>query len=317
MLLSFAATRNEGPFLLEWIAWQRMLGFHPLVAINDCTDRSPALLALLQDAGLATVVEHAPPAGMHPKASAYRAGRRHPLARAAAWMMVSDVDELLVLHEDAAAQPFLDRFPEADAVAIHWRCFGSGGLMRYEDSLLHRTFLFCGPAGAGTNAFFKTILRDPLRWGALSDHAPVRHETRAPRVVDGLGRPLPRFLETSGPVRFTEPDGVTHARAQVSHYIVRWRESFDLKRGTPSASAGVDRYTDAFLRRHDRSGCRDASALAFAPAFAPHHAQLRAVPGALRLHHLCCADYVARICAAAGVPPEEDDRWRLHMERAG
>ena len=36
--------KNEGPFLLEWVCWQRMLGFTDIVIVtNDCTDHSPAL----------------------------------------------------------------------------------------------------------------------------------------------------------------------------------------------------------------------------------------------------------------------------------
>ena len=102
----------------------------------------------------------------------------------------------------------------------------------------------------------------------------------------------------------------------MNHYILRSAESFGLKRGTPAPSTGKDRYTDAFFRRADRNDRRDLSALAQREAFARAHAEAMAVPGVLRLHHLCCADYVERLCARAGVEPREDPRWRHHRERA-
>jgi hypothetical protein len=37
--------RNEGPFIVEWVAWYRRLGFSDIVVVtNNCTDRSADLL---------------------------------------------------------------------------------------------------------------------------------------------------------------------------------------------------------------------------------------------------------------------------------
>ena len=44
-----ASMRNEGPFIVEWVTWYRMLGFSDVVVVtNNCTDRSPELLDALQ-----------------------------------------------------------------------------------------------------------------------------------------------------------------------------------------------------------------------------------------------------------------------------
>ena len=67
------------------------------------------------------------------------------------------------------------------------------------------------------------------------------------------------------------------------------------------------------MNRNERP---DPSALAYRAAFAPIHAAAMALPGVRRLHHLCCADYVARLCAKAGRPVEADARWRHHMREA-
>ena len=50
--LALTAMRNEGPFILEWVAWQKMLGFENILIMhNDCTDHTPQLLRLLDRVG--------------------------------------------------------------------------------------------------------------------------------------------------------------------------------------------------------------------------------------------------------------------------
>lgn len=80
--LVFAAMRNEGPFIVEWVSWYRMLGFEVLIGINDCTDHSPALLERLAAEGWCRFFEHTPREGVSPKASAHRMMRnRQPSPR--------------------------------------------------------------------------------------------------------------------------------------------------------------------------------------------------------------------------------------------
>ena len=56
----FGAMRNEGPFIVEWVCWYQMLGFEVLIATNDCTDHSVALLDRLAEEGWLTHITHAP-----------------------------------------------------------------------------------------------------------------------------------------------------------------------------------------------------------------------------------------------------------------
>jgi hypothetical protein len=45
--------KNEGPFILEWLAYHRAIGFDDfLIYTNDCTDGTDAMLRLLQEKGL-------------------------------------------------------------------------------------------------------------------------------------------------------------------------------------------------------------------------------------------------------------------------
>ena len=320
--LVFSAMKDEGAFLLEWVAWYRMLGFEVMVGVNDCTDHSPELLDVLQDAGWLTWFEHRPGPKLPPKSSAHAAMRDRPETAAADWLMICDVDEFLVLHRgDGTIQSFLDDTGrDFLGMIFHWRCFGTSGWQRYRDGIVHRQFKRCGAAGHNVNATFKMLFRDPLRFRHYSDHSPFNFDGdwAAPenRVVDCEGRTVERFLTHPHPIRFTSKEEITHATAQMNHYVIRSDESFDLKRGKPSASAFKDRYTDTFYKARNRNGHRDLSAQSYAPVFDAVHAEICKVPGAMRLHHLCCADYVARLCANRGAAAEEDARWRMHIEEA-
>ncbi|NAZ37376.1 glycosyltransferase family 2 protein [Rubellimicrobium sp. CFH 75288] len=314
-LLVFAAMRNEGAFAVEWLCWQRMLGFHALIALNDCTDRSPDLLGAFERAGWCTLVAHSPRPGQTAKQSAFRAIRGHPLLRWADWLWVCDADEFLVPLEAEDASGLLDRLGrDAEGWAIHWRCFGDGGQARWSDRPVHRTFLRAAPRAKGINVFVKTLLRDPLRWRRLTDHTPIGAAGAAEDIRDTEGRRLARLAGPDRPVRFCE--AITHRHAQVNHYVIRWTDSFDLKRGTPSATAGIDRYTAGFFRSHNDNSEEDRSALRFAARFDALHAEAMALPGVRRLHHLCCMDYAARLAARAGLLPEQDPRWRHHRSEA-
>ncbi len=315
--------RNEGPFIVEWICWYRMLGFdHILVATNDCTDQSPALLNALHDAGWLTHITHAPAPGTAPKKSAHRAIRRHPLVAATEWLMICDVDEFLVLHDgDGTIGGYLGTdTPKVLGVAFHWKCFGTGGETAWRDGLVHRMFTRAAPEHHPVNTSFKSIFRKPQSFAKFGAHGPTGFEERwnvdGHVWVDAVGRRIGGYDATRGLKRATAPKRVTHEAAQMNHYVVRSSESFGLKRGTKSPAALIDRYTDAYFDAHDRNEVEDVAALSYADRFDAVHAQAMALPGVAQLHHLCCADYVRRLAAKAGRVAEDDLRYRHHLDRA-
>ncbi|MDJ0827940.1 MAG: glycosyltransferase family 2 protein [Rhodobacter sp.] len=318
-----AAMRNEGPFIVEWVSWYRMLGFdHILVATNNCTDHSPELLDALQAVGWVTHITHAPPPGTPPKRSAHRAFREHPLTARTEWLMVCDVDEFLVLHEgDGTIGGFLgDARLDVLGIAFHWKCFGTGGQVAWRDGLVHRTFTRAAPERHRANAWFKSIFRTPLSFGRFGAHGPHRFKgvwgKGGHRWIDTKGRELGNYDATERPQKATAADRVTHAAAQMNHYVLRSEESFGLKRSTLSAAALRDRYSDDFYALFNRNEVEDQSALAYTERFDAVHAEAMALPGVARLHHLCCADYVARLAAKAGRPPEDDPRHAHHLREA-
>lgn len=319
---------NEGPFLVEWVTWYRMLGFTDIVVVtNDCTDHSPALLYALEKHGWSTHIIHDVPDGK--RVYAVKLNHAHQLdqVRLSDWVLVCDVDEFLVIHRGAGqisdlisapTQPFL-------GMSINWRVFGTSGHLTWADGLVHRQFTRAAQHSDPSSAWVKSITSHPDWFMRLGDHGPKKLHLRragkpwgAPgmRWVNSQGIDIPQWTPNGDYMRRMPLPLVSHAVAQMNHYMIRSEESFALKKGHLSASAGKDRYTNDFKVKFDRNEVEDTTAMRNAAAFDVLYAQAMALPDVRRLHHLCCADYIARIAERAGTDPQADPRYRAHLAAA-
>lgn len=317
--------RNEGPFILEWLCWYRMLGFsRALVVTNDCTDHSPALLDALQAAGWVIHLRCDIPAGQPITPAKLRLARQHKAVTKADWVFVCDVDEFLVIHHGAgrladliaAVPPFL-------GMAINWRVFGSDGRIRFEDMPVHRQFFGALRASRPLSGFVKTLHAHPRWFRALGEHGPRGFKSdkagpgAAPPVwITPTGRPVPQWQPEGDYLRFLPPDLTAHDGAQVNHYMIRSEETYALKEGTLSPVALAPRYDAAYRDRANLAEVIDHSALAHRDAFDALMAIALALPGIRRLHHLCCADHLTAIAVKTGRVPAEDPRIAHHLALA-
>jgi hypothetical protein len=320
------SVRNEGPFLVEWVTWYRRLGFTDIVVVsNDCTDRSPALLDALAAAGWITHLRHDVPDKTNICARKLEAAKSLPQVTGADWVLVCDVDEFLVIHRGEGRIGDLIP-PDAGflGMAINWRVFGTSGRQTWHDGLVHRQFLRASQSRDFPSTWVKTIHAHPDWFRKLGEHGPKRllprHAakwgTKGMRWVNAEAQDIPEWQPDGEYLRRVPMDRVTHTVAQMNHYMIRSVESFGLKRGTLSPVAGKDRYTDNFFDRYNRNEVEDQSALAHASDFDALHAQAMALPEVARLHHLCCADYVARLAAKSGKRAEDDPRHAEHLAAA-
>lgn len=324
-----ASMRNEGPFIVEWVAWYRMLGFTNIVVVtNDCTDHSPALLDALADAGWLHHIRHDVPDGIRICAKKLAAAHATRIVRRSDWVMVCDVDEFLVIHRGTGqiADLIETTTPSFTGMSINWRVFGTGGQTAWQDGLTHRQFTRAGHLAHRLSRWTKAIHSLPKRFEALGEHGPRRLTLKGDetwgqppfRWVNSRGETVPQWRPSTAPYlqALTAPQSGFEV-AQINHYMLRSTESFSLKRGTLSSVQGVDRYTEDYFHTADRNEVEDRSALRYSAAFDALHAEAKALPDVSRLHHLCCMEYVERLCAKAGRPRAEDPRWHWHREQAG
>ncbi len=318
--------RNEGPFLVEWVTWYRMLGFRRIVVVsNDCTDHSVALIEALAEAGQVRSLVHDVPDGRDIHRRKMAAAAAHPAVRRADWVLVCDVDEFLVIHRGGGRIGDLVA-PDADflGMAINWRVFGTSGRQAWEDGLTHRQFRQASPPRHRVSRWIKSIHSQPKRFRHLAEHGPKGYvadpseepDAPAPRWVNCDGVAIPDWRPDGPYLRLLGSDLVSHRAAQMNHYILRSEESFGLKRGTPSVVAGHDRYTDAFFLNNNRNEVTDDSALRYRGRFDRLHREAMARPAVRRLHHLCCADYIVRLAGKAGRDPADDPRHAHHLALA-
>ncbi|MDI4640429.1 glycosyltransferase family 2 protein [Rhodoblastus acidophilus] len=157
-----ATVRNEGPYLLEWLAWHRCLGIEDVfVYSNDNTDNSDSLLAALAHAGLITWLENSEHGATPPQFKAYgHALSVLPQILNYRWAAIIDADEFIMLDFDAykSLGAYLAWQEEVapDAIALNWNFFGANGQQTWADELTVRRFV---SRQAETNRHIKTIFR--------------------------------------------------------------------------------------------------------------------------------------------------------------
>ena len=299
-----AAVRNEGPFLLEWIAYHRVIGFDTIVVYADQTlDGTGALLAAL-DAGGAVIhvpnpVEADPAIPGH-RNRAYAAAIALPQVRKASWVMALDADEFLNIHAgDGHLSDLLDRMPDADAISLTWRLFGHAGQTRFTNAPVLARFTRAAPPDRviGNRQFgLKTLFRPDLA-RAIAPHRPV---VRAGRRVDntmwlnGAGDDVTADLLHGG--WRAGADTAAYDHAQINHYVVRSTEVFALHNlRTPALGSEPMPLTPADFDNLNANQTTDRSIQRHADAVTAEIARLRALPGVARAHAACVQITTAQI----------------------
>jgi hypothetical protein len=322
------SAKDEGPFLVEWVTWYRLIGFTDIVIVtNDCTDHSPQLLDALAAAGWVTHLVRDVPDGRQICAVKLQAAKALPQVGSADWVLVCDVDEFLVIHVgDGSIGALINSVPEPFlGMSINWRVFGTSGHVSWQDGLVHRQFTLCAPPASPVSGTVKSITSHPDWFRRLGEHGPKKAipgrmggpwGSRGLRWITPDGRSIDDWKPGGEYLRRLPRALTSHKVAQMNHYMVRSTESFTLKKGTPSSVAAKDRYTDEYFERFNRNEIEDTTASRHAAAFDALHAEAMALPGVAALHHQCCADYVARLARKEGRDPAADPRHAFHLARA-
>lgn len=107
-----------------------------------------------------------------------------------------------------------------------------------------------------------------------------------------------------------------HHIAEINHYAARTLEEYSYKKGSPAPADGADRYADNFRKTLDRNEQENLSAVSNGNRFDVEYDRLCQIPGAMRLHHLCCADFVVSMCEKCGDDPATDPRFKFHKDMA-
>ena len=178
-LLSITCLRNEGPFLLEWIAYHRLIGVTDfLIFSNDCDDGSDLLLSKLESHGIVRHIDHKVQSGESVQWQAIKRVSKERLTDQYDWVMFTDIDEYPVIHVgEHRFADVLSAIPEeSDALVMPWRLFGANGCNAFVDLPVTGQFMRSAPPNLYhpiAGRFFKTIFR-PHKFRKCGIHRPKR-----------------------------------------------------------------------------------------------------------------------------------------------
>ncbi|WP_102226222.1 glycosyltransferase family 2 protein [Acidimangrovimonas sediminis] len=230
--------KNEGPFILEWLAYHRAIGVEDfLVYTNDCTDGTDTMLHLLQRKG---IVQHRENPfrqmpGLKPQHAALAAAETEAVITGAGWAICMDVDEFIdVKIGDGTLAALYAAMGDANMISLTWRLFGNGDVHAYEDRFVIEQFTRCAPEVVRKphQAWgFKTLFRNIGLYKKLGVHRPKGLKPDLwPQVrwLNGSGKPMPVEMMRNGWRSTLATYG--YDWVSLNHYAVRSAESFLVKR---------------------------------------------------------------------------------------
>ncbi len=238
-ITAITSMKNEGPFILEWIAYHRAIGVtHFLVYTNDCDDPTNDILDHLAAKGWLTRVDNPfnREAGQKPQRGALNHAIQQDVVQNADWYLTIDVDEFVNIHVgDGTLKALAEAANDPSVISMSWRFFGNKGVEAYEDRWVTEQFFHCAPQylprprlGWG----FKSMIRTDAPVGKIGVHRPLdinwKQEDNL-RWVNGSGRQMPRKT-MKGSAWFSRKASIGYDMVTLNHYILRSAESFLVKR---------------------------------------------------------------------------------------
>ena len=307
-----ACMKNEAPYILEWLAYHRMIGVDNfLIYTNDCSDGTDALLDRLQALGIVQRRDNNDWQGNSPQQHALDTSLADPLIRNAEWVIHIDVDEFInVRTGNGTLADFFEKVPDATNVAMTWRLFGHNGIEAFEDKLVIDQFDSAAPKYCPkphTAWGFKTMTKNIGAYEKLSCHRPNKlGDTPAQPIkwVNGSGREMtPNYHETGWR---SDMRTIGYDMLQLNHYALRSAESFLIKRQRGRA-LHVDRGIGlSYWVRMDWGGNRDVTIKRNVPRVRAEMARLLADPEVKRLHDAGVAWHKAKAAELRQMPEFAD-----------
>jgi Glycosyl transferase family 2/Methyltransferase domain len=283
--LIVSAMRDEGPYILEWIAFHRSIGVTDfLIYTNDCRDGTDLLLERLQQNGVLTHVRNKV-LKRGPQKSAFKAAMRHPAYLEADWVLASDVDEFLNIKiRTGQIEDLLELYPDADAIPVCWRMFSNNEHEKIIagfsiEALTDAESPDADPAAVGR--FVKSLFKPNPEIVRIGTHAPVYTEEFEAKAKWGTPWCTPK-----------NPDDPRRPRtdygydiAQMNHYAVRAVDPFLLKRDRGDVNYMANRLELDYWARWCRGGSKDDTILERVPGMKNELKELTKDPIVRQLHN--------------------------------
>lgn len=315
------AMKNEGPYVLEWIAHYLSIGVgHFLIVSNDCDDNTDRILDRMNELGHVTHVPNPKPL-MRGKGNwqvlALRYARMFNVYRDATWIMNCDADELLQINTgDGTLDAYFAAAGDTDVVSFTSVPYNSNGVKEIVDtpvaaqftemnkaySLADRSDLEVAQDRRFLNAV-KSIYRNAVRFDLRRNHRPLRADFSTSGHIwrDGSGQVIEAaFTDGKSKARSAI---VTTDLAQLNHYAIRSAAAFLVKVDRGDA-AGTDRLDHAvkYWTNYNTPGDTDTRYATQTPQSREIYEDFLADPELGPLHHEAVAIHQAKAARILETP---------------
>lgn len=290
--------KDEGPYVLEWVAHHLAVGFTDLVVYtNDCSDGTDDMLIRLEELGLCHHRRNVIPEGIRPQPSALNYAQDEPVVGNSDWVMVFDADEFLsIKYGDGTLDDLISaaKAQGANGIVVTWRIFGSGGVVEWSRAPVTEQYLMAAPQTWNKGWGVKTLFTfDPEYW-KLGIHRPkmkTRHiKTAFPDQVkwlNGAGREMEDYFKFRGWRSITRTVG--YDWVQLNHYAVKSVDSYAIRKMRGNVNNKADKYNSDYWSLQDRNEVRDDTMLRYTAARNRIIGQLLEDPELNRLHQAALA----------------------------
>jgi hypothetical protein len=246
----FSAQKNEGPFLLEWIAFHKVVGFTDIVIYsNDCTDGSDVLLDRLAAAGEVVHRRHDPGPDVKPQMNAARLVIEEGILVTGDWVMWLDLDEFLYVEPGRhRVDDLIAAIGPAEGVSVAWRHFGDGGNAEWPGRHVSPHFILAEHRRRPRPPQCKTLFRYGPMVTGLHLHRPLLREGASYETFPLIGSdrlPMPDLVYDSrrpSPWNRIAGSQKVYRLGQVAHFFARTADLYvekKVQRGRGFAEAGL------------------------------------------------------------------------------
>ena len=303
-ITAITCVKNEGPFLLEWIAFNRLIGVTDfLFYSNDCTDGTDALLDALAAKGGVTHLPN-PAEGRNYQMEALKDCAHRDVVKAADWVWIADVDEFLNIHVgDHTIPALIAASGNPQAISVTFQFFANGGIGAFADRPVigqftrsHNPDLWC----AETAIEVKTLTRRDFPLQYYGAHRPFFRkglsEEKRPLWTDGSGRRVPhKFLVAENPRRIRRfPAAGAREFATLNHYALRSLDSYLVKNDRGDVNREHRAFDTGYWQERNDPAWEDLSIQRYLPELEAALEDLKSDPEIARLHDASVAAHVAR-----------------------
>lgn len=219
--------KNEESAIIEWIAHHKLMGFSPIVVVDNCSsDGTGNLLKQLSYYEEVETFRFETLQGQAPQLWAYRAILKRLKGRADVVGFI-DADELIVATgiEQDFIQHLSNHFadPEVSAMVLNWACFGSSGQVFHEPGLVTERFNKMSRRTHPVNKHYKSFARIDRITGFNSPHS---FKLSSGRIIHADGQ----NVIAHPAITHSKSDNVVWSPFRINHYIVKSLEEFLIRK---------------------------------------------------------------------------------------